>query len=339
MDLIKRLARVMFILFWLSMLYLIASNIQAGWLYVVIAFFVILIVVSLVYPELCFRGIETALILPEYMERDAGAAATLVLRNRSRFARPMLRVTMPPGDFQLDPQSALFVTVPRRGEARMAVRGVCGRRGLCEPRVILISCGAPAGIFTAKRRILCSGAALVYPSLKRGREKLPEKDYGVHNPGPLHRIMAMQDPFHYMLREYTPGDSLRSMHWKLTARRGEPIVRTPEHKIIGHASVVVDNLRSSYPPDGEALFEDVLERSLAAVHKLLFDHNYTVTISGTAAPLLTIGSEAGWERGLRWFALIRLEDDPLAAGMQSGMAMPADVLMEFGLERNSKETV
>lgn len=42
------------------------------------------------------------------------------------------------------------------------------------------------------------------------------------------------------LRPFRTGDSLTSMHWKATARRGEPIVKEREHEIGDRVDLVVD---------------------------------------------------------------------------------------------------
>jgi uncharacterized protein (DUF58 family) len=327
-----RFARLAFIVLWLGVLYLIASNIQAGWLFVVIALFVMVAAVSVFFPMAMVRGVSAAMELPRHTERGAVCSATLTVANRARARRAMIRIECANPDFQFVPRGVFF-TVLDPGETRsVPVRYVCARRGSGGPGAFVISCAAPLGIFSVRRLAVSDAETLTHPRLapSPGRELL--KEYGLHDPGPAQRRLSAPDPYHYTLREYSAGDSLRDIHWKLTARMGAPIVRVRERKITGRASVLIDNLRASWPPDAEQQFEAMLERGLAAVRALLFDFGYTVTVHGTAAPAITLQSEAEWERALEWFALTELRERPgVSEYGQWTPADAADVSMCFGV--------
>lgn len=316
---------------WLGALYLIASNIQAGWLYVVIALFLMVVAISMVFPLLMVRGIDILAELPRYTERGAATSGSIIIRNNARRRRVMIRIEALGEGFSLKP-AGLFFTVLDPGSERSApMRYVAGRRGRCSPRAFILSCGAPLGIFVHTKRIVCQSETLVYPKLARisGRDLL--KEYGLHDPGTVQRLLAIRDPYHYTLREYSAGDSLRDIHWKLTARTGTPVVRVRERKITGRALVRIDNLKSTWPAGKEDLFEDMLERGLSAVHALLFDFGYTVTIAGTAAAAVTVQSEAEWERVLEWFALVDLQTGAIESTYgQRDVTSSADVSMDFG---------
>ena len=324
LSIINRTSRMVFIVIWIGLLYLIASNIQAGWLYVVIAFFVMLAAVSVAYPLLMLRGLKFELHLPEYMERAAAGGATLCVRNPRARARYMIRVVSADRDTVFEPEAALFVAVPGRGAVDLPVSAVCARRGRLEQVRLAVTCGAPLGIFTALRFVTVTAHSLVHPNMSRAHDQDTLRAPGLHDPAPAGRMAHAPDPYHYSLRQYVPGDSLRLMHWKLTAQRGEPIIRCPERKITGLAAVTVDNLSASYAHAGD--FETVLENALAAARHLLFDRSFTVTVQGTAAPRITLNSRADWERALRWFALIQLEAHPAEAER----TQVPDLAMSFG---------
>ncbi len=48
-------------------------------------------------------------------------------------------------------------------------------------------------------------------------------------------------------REYRPGDALRRVHWRASARHGELMVRQEEHRSHPDARIVVDTRQSGYP--------------------------------------------------------------------------------------------
>lgn len=48
-------------------------------------------------------------------------------------------------------------------------------------------------------------------------------------------------------REYRPGDALRRVHWRASARHGELMVRQEEHRSHPDARIIVDTRRRGYP--------------------------------------------------------------------------------------------
>lgn len=58
---------------------------------------------------------------------------------------------------------------------------------------------------------------------------------------------SMSDLAFHALREYVPGDDLRHVHWRSSAKAGELLVRQYHETRRGHVTVLVDDARSSYP--------------------------------------------------------------------------------------------
>lgn len=60
----------------------------------------------------------------------------------------------------------------------------------------------------------------------------------------------------YCLRDYVPGDSLRQIHWKLFAKRGEPVVREAACPVDRLVMLFVDRTRSiATPVQSDAILE------------------------------------------------------------------------------------
>jgi len=63
--------------------------------------------------------------------------------------------------------------------------------------------------------------------------------------------MSMSDLAFHALREYVPGDDLRHVHWRSSARAGELLVRQYHDTRRNHATVVLDPRPASYLSDEE----------------------------------------------------------------------------------------
>ena len=64
--------------------------------------------------------------------------------------------------------------------------------------------------------------------------------------GATSRQLSMSDLAFHALREYVPGDDLRHVHWRSSAKAGELLVRQYHETHRGHVTVLVDCARSSY---------------------------------------------------------------------------------------------
>ncbi len=63
--------------------------------------------------------------------------------------------------------------------------------------------------------------------------------------------VSMSDLAFHALREYVPGDDLRHVHWRSSARAGELLVRQYHDTRRNHATVVLDPTPASYRSDDE----------------------------------------------------------------------------------------
>jgi uncharacterized protein (DUF58 family) len=321
MRLITRIGtfgRLIFLAIWIALLFGIATNIQAGWLYVVIAFLMILGLASAIISVRTLSGVKVEVALPELCERGAPNTATVTIDNPGRFNRYMIRVeTSPGGDIEFDPPNLLATTVPARSRLRLDARFIPRRRGEARVESVTLSCGGPTGLYTKRRAARVVAAALVYPRVSESGGEALEAE-AAQESAPLNRRLMVEDLYHYSLREYVPGDSLRRIHWKLTAKRNEPIMRINESRTYGLSAILIDNLRAHYPPGADDEFERLLERAVSLARHLLFIRGMSVTLYATAAPELSLETHELWEHALRWFAMIRLEDATPAGDHTAG---------------------
>ena len=89
------------------------------------------------------------------------------------------------------------------------------------------------------RELFVRPAMVVVPTLGAGRVRDLEGT-------PSDRV-SMSDLAFHALREYVPGDDLRHVHWRSSARAGELLVRQYHDTRRNHATVVVDADPAAYP--------------------------------------------------------------------------------------------
>ncbi|WP_139306616.1 DUF58 domain-containing protein [Nocardioides exalbidus] len=65
--------------------------------------------------------------------------------------------------------------------------------------------------------------------------------------GATSQQLSMSDLAFHALREYVPGDDLRHVHWRSSAKAGELLVRQYHETRRGHVTVLVDCARGAYP--------------------------------------------------------------------------------------------
>lgn len=65
--------------------------------------------------------------------------------------------------------------------------------------------------------------------------------------GATSQQLSMSDLAFHALREYVPGDDLRHVHWRSSAKAGELLVRQFHESRRGHVTVLLDAARTSYP--------------------------------------------------------------------------------------------
>ncbi len=113
-------------------------------------------------------------------------------------------------------------------EARAAYRFPTDRRGRFEIGPLRATLTDPFGLASASRRLLGTEQVIVYP---RVHDVVPPPDIGgldLDRDHPAVRARVESSGDFMTLREYAPGDDLRHVHWRSTARRGHLMMRQNE---------------------------------------------------------------------------------------------------------------
>ena len=170
---------------------------------------------------------------------------------------------------------------PRRGEART---------GWVELRS-----AAPFGVAERRRRLPADATTLVLPrvvplgalpfvDLASSREAATETE-----------PRRGQGPEYLGVREYRPGDPIRQVHWRLTARHGELVVRDLEEHRVPRLALWIDT----------GVDDDALDEACSAAASIVTAATATgagVRLAAAAETGMTLASRAGMQALHRWLA-------------------------------------
>jgi uncharacterized protein (DUF58 family) len=214
---LRRIAKPAFVVTLGLVLYLIATNAGAGWLYVVAAGIGGVVVVAASLPWWNVRGVEVTRRSPVVATAGEPFECSLEMRNSGRLARHLLEVE---DRFAGDEGRVVAVRV-RRDEpevVRYAIENP--RRGIYAGGDIVVESGAPFGLFYGRRRMWATSDLVVYPTTFDVAGLPPSAAVDAERgdrseSSTLHRGHGGE---FWGVREYRPGDPARLVAWKRSAR-------------------------------------------------------------------------------------------------------------------------
>ncbi|HSJ25645.1 MAG TPA: DUF58 domain-containing protein [Longimicrobiales bacterium] len=129
------------------------------------------------------------------------------------------------------------------------------RRGLHRLAGVTISTGFPFGLFEKERDMDLPGSILVWPRTDRPVPALRASgDRGRNRREGMRAAAGAARGEFRALREYRPGDDPRDIHWRSTARTGEPVLRQYDRDVADEFWVVLDTVAADHA-SGEAAVE------------------------------------------------------------------------------------
>jgi uncharacterized protein (DUF58 family) len=266
---------------------LAAGNTGENLLYVILAGMVSLQVISALLARLNMRGLRVTRNGPRAVHRGELCPITVSIQNSRRWWAPMgIRIErapdptprqgwrrlapawMQPGDslgyvFRIPPRRTAVVRVDERMERR-------GPRPL--PPMVLVST-FPFGFSEVRVPIVDKQEVLVYPRVRPVRLGRIEHNAGT-GVAPRHEL-SEGDEFH-SLREYMPGDDLRKIAWRLSARFGHFVVKELEVQTSRHVVLAFDTTLED-PAEPDDRFEAAVELT-ASLAVNLIDRSYVVSL-------------------------------------------------------------
>jgi len=219
-----------------GVLFLIGTNVQAGWLFVLAALLLGALIAGLALASRSVAGLEVDIRAPAETRQGVETPVDLVVRNRGRAARWGVVAT----DEHLGGATVWIGTV-RPGE-RVAVTTARGapRRGEAHTGWAQLRSAAPFGVAERRARRPVATGTLVLPRTEP-LGSLPFVDTTTSRETATRTEPRRGHGREYLsVREYRPGDPMRHVHWGLTARHGELMVREFEQERTPRLAIWLD---------------------------------------------------------------------------------------------------
>ena len=307
-------------------IYLLARLTHLGWLYLLDAPLWGTILLSLTLPWIAW-GVPTARLrmvrhgqgtVPGPSEGEV-VELELELENRRRWPSYLISVSYYCPLASPDETWQRFF-VPRLGRgasAALVSRLKCHHRGLYEFGTVIAESKAPFGLFRRRSRLTAPISILVYPLVyPLRRVPLLARFQGIE---PRPRRIRQGDETAGS-RHYFPGDPLRNIHWRNTARLGRPMVKEFEDTQEASLAIVFDSGKEI--GQGQETTLEYCIKLAASVSGCVIEQGRTVCLVTGNLP----AQQLPWPALLRELSLLEAGDGPGLPGLLEALPPGAPVL-------------
>lgn len=335
-------------------LILIGINSQSGWLFWLAALVLASLVISWSLSLLQVRNLSLVRRHKPEISEDEPLEVTLQVRNRGRVSRHLLEVidddpAATPGkrkpylkparkslrdhlrQLERGPEempapnrgrAAFLIPTLRPGdEASIAYSRQALARGVYRGWPGFFYSEGILGLARHTSRAQVESGLVVYPAFAE-LSSFPLVDSFLHPQRSPHDHQSKGiGSDYYGVREYQPGDPLRHVHWKTTARRGQLVVKEFERETGRPLVVLIDNHvgRCVGGPGSSSL--DSAARLAASIVRYAYHAGHPVSLAAYRGDQLLFFDVPRFQAALAWLAALRPEGQ-MGLGEQVAVLRP-----------------
>lgn len=239
----------------------------------------LLLAVAVLYPAAAaaFTAVQLLFLNADFTERrvtflkNTNFDICVEVKNRSLFPCVPLELvcSLPDPDSGRFVKKKIYVSLSPFGSARLAVSGRHLYRGCYTAAVERVSAVDPLRIIRITKK-LDKQMTMVFLPRRLELEDVLSSSEGEQNYTRPNAVVAEKEDFSHV-RLYDPGNDIRLIHWKLTAKQDDLMVKQYDSVNDRRVFVLCDFSRSAVTPDEEQLLiaDTVIETALAFVKAAL----------------------------------------------------------------------
>lgn len=248
-------AKFLFILIWLilAFVYIMDGSYEMGF---VLVCYLFIHSINSVLCVLSGRDLVMCFQLPYSVEKEGIGRGILKIENQSLFPvakgnaqiRYENRMTGESGRITLP-----FTVLPKgKTEARFDfVSEYCGE---CRFWIEKVQVFDMFGVFSGKRTQTGQGTCLIFPKTEEVAIQINERDAYDMESFRYSDVIKGDDPSEtFAIREYMAGDSMRRIHWKLTGKLGQVMVKEPSFPVFNSMMLILETGYEKEFPEPEKM--------------------------------------------------------------------------------------
>lgn len=204
-----------------SFLLLTALNIQVGWLFFIVFTLFAILGINFFYPLIILNNINIKRTVNDAYENE-DVTISITLENFSKSKKHFIAVTdFFPSTITIETPKQVrmfFLEIPAKGSITRTYKEKAARRGQYTFQPLIIESSAPFGLMRCSKKYMLPSLMTIYPA--------PLSLISLNSSQPLtgyadslffRRSQGATDDF-CGLRSYSPGDNLRFVHWRTSAK-------------------------------------------------------------------------------------------------------------------------
>lgn len=178
------------------------------------------------------------------------------------------------------------VTSARAADPKSAIawraHTVCTRRGVYQLGPWELRLGDPFGLLAVRQVYLEHQEILVYPPLAALPEHILPHYGAMGDHRPLNQPLRAETITSNSVRAYVPGDPLRHIHWRTTARRGEPFVKQFAPEAASNVWLIADFDERVHTGEGDFSSQEAMVTVVVSLAARLLQQNLSVGLLASA---------------------------------------------------------
>jgi uncharacterized protein (DUF58 family) len=244
----------------LVVLLLAAWNTGENLLYIVFSAVLGMFVLSLAAGLRVLQGLTVHRQMPHAVYRNTPFVYTMQIKNTKRFLSSFSLRLESGGD-----AAGYLLRIPPASTVSFSAQHVLPRRGVYTLPPLEVKSAFPFGFIQYRKAFADPHEILVYPRVVLARTGGVEQS--MHTAGPPRLIRGEGDEF-FTIREYLPGDDMRTIAWRVTARMGKLMVKETG---AGHSRTLVFLLDTRWrgQEGADEPFEEMIEVAASLMITLL----------------------------------------------------------------------